>query len=117
MRHQNTTKTLGRKKEPREAMLRSLTTSFIVYEKIKTTEAKARVLRPIVEKMITLGKKDTLHARRQAIKDLYLEGAVKKLFEVVGPRFKERNGGYTRIVKLPRRLNDAAKMAILEMVE
>jgi len=117
MRHQKKGKTLGRKKAPREAMLRNLATSFIVYEKIKTTHAKAKVLRPIVEKMITLAKEDKLHNRRQALQSLYIEDAVKKLFEVLGPRFKDRKGGYTRIVKLPPRQNDSAEMAILELVE
>lgn len=117
MRHQKKGKTLGRKKAPREAMLRNLATSFIVYEKIKTTKAKATVLRPIVEKYITLSKKDTLHNRRQVLKYLYVQGAVKKLFEVLGPRFKDRNGGYTRVVKLPPRQSDGAEMAILELVE
>lgn len=98
-------------------MLRSLATSFFIYEKIKTTEAKAKVLRPIAEKLITLAKKDTLANRRQALRFLYLQGAVKKLFEVLGPKFKERNGGYTRIVKLMPRKNDSAKMASLQLVE
>ena len=117
MRHQKKGKTLGRKKEPREAMLRNLATSFIIYEKIKTTQAKAKVLRPIVEKIITLSKKDTLHNRRQVLKTLYLEDATKKAFDVIGPRYKDRNGGYTRIVKLPPRKNDGAEMAVLELVE
>ncbi|HLD28254.1 MAG TPA: 50S ribosomal protein L17 [Patescibacteria group bacterium] len=117
MRHQKKGKTLGRKAAPRRAMMRSLATSFIIYEKIKTTEAKARLLKPKVEKLITVSKEDTLHNRRQALKVLYLQGAVKKLFEVIGPRFKERKGGYTRLVKLPPRKNDGAEMAILELVD
>jgi len=117
MRHQKKGKTLGRKKAPREAMLRSLATSFIVYEKIKTTQAKAKVLRPIVEKIITLAKENTLHNKRQVAKTLYLEDAVKKAFEVLGPKYKNRNGGYTRIVKLAPRKNDGAEMAVLELVE
>lgn len=108
---------MGRTKAPREALLRSLATSFVVYEKIKTTKTKAKTIKPIVEKIITLGKTDTLHNRRQAMKYLYTEGAVKKVFEVLGPRFKERKGGYTRIIKLSPRANDAAEMAILEVVE
>ena len=117
MRHKKKGKTLGRKKAPRKALIRGLVTSFVIYEKIKTTQAKAKVLRPVVEKIITLAKKDTLHNRRQAIKVLYLEDAVKKLFEVIGPKYKERKGGYTRIIKLAPRQNDSAKMAILELVE
>jgi len=117
MRHQKKGKKLGRTAAPRKALFRSLVTSFVIYEKIKTTQAKAKALRPIAEKMITLAKKDTLHNRRQALKELYVEDAVKKLFEVIGPRYKERNGGYTRIVKLMPRKNDGAEMAILELVE
>lgn len=116
MRHNRKGKVLGRTKAPREALLRSLATSFVVYEKIKTTQAKAKALRPIVEKLITLSKNDTLHTRRQALKYLYTEGAVKKLFEVLGPKYKERKGGYTRIVKLGARPNDAAEVAIIELV-
>lgn len=117
MRHKKKGKTLGRKKAPRLALIRGLVTSFIIYEKIKTTQAKAKVLRPVVEKLITLSKNDILHNRRQAIKILYLEEAVKKLFEVIGPKYKGRQGGYTRIIKLNPRKNDSAKMAILELVE
>ncbi len=116
MNHNRKGKKLGREKAPREALMRSLVTSFIIYERIKTTTAKAKALRPIAEKFITLGKTDTLHNRRQALKFLYTEGAVKKLFEIVGPRFKERKGGYTRIVKLAPRQNDGAEVAIIEMV-
>lgn len=116
MRHLKKKKTLGRKKAPREAMLRNLATSFIIYEKIKTTKAKAKVLKPLVEKIITLGKNDTLHRRRQVLKLLYLEKAVRKVFEVLGPRFINRAGGYTRLIKLPPRSNDSAEMAILELV-
>jgi len=117
MRHNRKGKVLGRTKAPREALLRNLATSFVIYEKIKTTKAKAKALRPIVEKLITLGKTDTLHNRRQAMRYLYTEGAVKKVFEVLGPKFKERKGGYTRIIKLSPRVNDSAEMAILEVVE
>jgi large subunit ribosomal protein L17 len=97
--------------------MRSLATSFVVYEKIRTTKTKAKAIKPVVEKLITLGKTDTLHNRRQAMKYLYTDGAVKKVFEVLGPRFKDRKGGYTRITKLAARPNDAAEMAILEVVE
>ncbi len=116
MRHNRKGKTLGRTKEPRVALTRSLATSFVVYEKIKTTKAKAKFLRPVVEKLITLGKTDSLHNRRQALKFLYTEGAVNKLFEVLGPKYKERKGGYTRITKLAPRVNDGAEMAIIESV-
>jgi len=117
MRHNRKGKVLGRTKAPREALMRSLVTSFFVYEKIKTTTAKAKAFRPLAEKYITLGKTDTLHNRRQALKFLYTEGAVKKLFEVIGPRYKDRKGGYTRIIKLAPRQNDGAEVAIIEMVK
>lgn len=117
MRHQKKGKTLGRKKAPREAMFRNLATSFVIYEKVKTTKAKAKLLKPKVEKLITLAKEDNLHRRRQALKELYMENAVKKLFEVLGPRFKSRNGGYSRLVKIAPRKNDGAEMAILELVD
>jgi large subunit ribosomal protein L17 len=116
MRHNRKGKSLGRTKDPRKALMRSLATSFVVYEKIKTTQAKAKALRPVVEKLITLGKNDTLHNRRLALKFLYTDGAVKKLFEVVGPKYKERRGGYTRIIKIAPRVNDGAEMAIIELV-
>ena len=116
MRHQKKGKTLGRTKAPREALMRSLSNSFIIYEKIKTTKAKAKVLRPVVEKIITLAKQDTLHHRRQVLKLVYTDGAVKKAFEVLGPKYKERKGGYTRITKLPPRKNDSAEMAVIELV-
>lgn len=117
MRHQKSGKTLGRKAEQVKALKRNLATSFIIYEKVKTTKTKAKLLRPIVEKLITLGKKDTLHRRRQVLKVVYLEGAAKKVFEVLGPKYQERKGGYTRIVKLPRRQSDGAEMAVLELVD
>lgn len=117
MRHGKKGKILGREKAPREALMRGLATDLIIYEKIKTTKAKAKALRPIVEKVITIGKKDTLHHRRQVAGFLYLPGSVSKLFDVLGPRFRERKGGYTRIIKLARRQGDAAEMAIIELVE
>ncbi|MFA6228144.1 MAG: 50S ribosomal protein L17 [Patescibacteria group bacterium] len=116
MRHNRKGKVLGREKAPREALLRSLVTSLVVYEKIKTTKAKAQVTRPKVEKLITLAKNDTLHNRREALKVLYTQGAVKKLFEVLGPKYKDRKGGYTRIVKLAPRVNDGAEVAIIEFI-
>ena len=93
-----------------------MATSLVLYEKIETTEAKAKVLRPYVEKMITLGKKNTLHARRQLLAKLYLESAVKKMLDELSPRYKERKGGYLRIVKLGFRQGDAAKMVKIEFV-
>ena len=117
MKHQKKGKTLGRTKEPREALMRSLATSFFLHGKLRTTKVKTKALRPMVEKLITLGKKDVLHHRRQALQVLYDEAAIKKLFEVYGPKYKERKGGYTRITKLPTRLGDGAEMAVLELVD
>jgi len=108
---------LGRNTAHRRALLRNLTTSFLERERVRTTLAKAREIRPIAEKMITLGKRGTLHARRQALAYLTKESAVQKLFTDVGPRFKERAGGYTRIVKLDRRAGDGAAMAMIELVD
>lgn len=117
MRHRKTTKSLGRKKEPREAMLRNLATSIILYEKVKTTKPKAKAVKPLVEKMISLGKNDTLAARRKALKFFYIENPVKKIFEELGPRYKTRPGGYTRTTKLGFRKGDAAEMVQIELVK
>ena len=116
MRHQVKKGYLRRNSAHRRALLRNLVTSFLEKERITTTLAKARVTRPLAEKMITLGKWGTLHARRQALAFLTKEAAVKKLFEEIGPRFTERPGGYTRIVKLDRRSGDGASMAMIELV-
>jgi len=116
MRHRKKTKILDRKKAPRKALLRNLATNLVLYEKIETTEAKAKSLKPVIEKLITKAKKGDLHARRELIKYLYLENAVKKMIEEIGPRYKDRKGGYTRIIKTKARQGDAAKMAIIEFV-
>jgi large subunit ribosomal protein L17 len=107
---------LGRTTSHRRALMRNLVTSFLERERVRTTLAKARSARPVAEKMITLAKRGTLHARRQALAYMTKEDAVKKLFDDIGPRFKERPGGYTRIVKLDRRAGDGAEMAMLELV-
>ena len=116
MRHRNKTKILDRKKGPRKALFRALATDLILYEKIKTTEAKAKTIKPIVEKLITKGKAGDLHARRELLKFLYGENAVNKVIEDLGPRYKARKGGYTRIIKLGARQGDAAKMVQIEFV-
>jgi len=116
MRHQFSGKKLGRNSSQRKALLRSLVTSFIEKERIRTTLAKAKATRPIAEKMITLAKTNSLHTRRQALQYIYKKETVKKLFEDIGPRFTERPGGYTRIIKLGPRSGDGAEMAILELV-
>ncbi|ELK46817.1 50S ribosomal protein L17 [Halobacillus sp. ACCC02827] len=114
---------LGRTTDQRMALLRNLATDLIVHERLETTEAKAKELRSVVEKMITLGKRGDLHARRQAEAFLYnvkAEGeeqtALQKLFSEIGPRYEDRQGGYTRVLKLGERKGDGAKMAIIELV-
>ncbi|MCR3921115.1 MAG: 50S ribosomal protein L17 [Firmicutes bacterium] len=106
----------GRRSAHRRAMLRNLVTSMFLAEKIETTEAKAKQIRSITEKMITLGKRNDLHARRQALSYLLDENAVTKLFEEIAPRYLERQGGYTRILKMGTRRGDAAPVAIIELV-
>lgn len=100
----------------RKAMLRNLVTSLLREEKIETTVTRAKEARRMAEKMITLGKRGDLHARRQALAYIYDEDVVTKLFEEIAPKYSERNGGYTRIVKMGPRRGDAAEMAILELV-
>ncbi|NIM59396.1 MAG: 50S ribosomal protein L17 [Candidatus Aminicenantes bacterium] len=116
MRHLVKRKKLGRDTSHRRALLRNLVTSFLEKERIRTTLAKAKAARPLAEKMITLARKDTLHAKRQALSFIYKKPVVKKLFEELGPRFSERPGGYTRIVKIGPRAGDGAEMAILELI-
>lgn len=117
MRHGKTTKIFGRKKAPRLAMIRNLATSLVLYEKIKTTETKAKYIRPYVERLITKGKKNNLHTRRELLKKLFVESAVKKILDELSPRFKDRRGGYLRIIKLGFRRGDAAKVVKIEFVE
>lgn len=107
---------LGRTSSHRRALLRHLTTAVIDHGRVETTEAKAKAVRPVVEKMITLGKRGDMHARRQAAAYLTDEGAVAKLFAEVAPNYAERNGGYTRIVKMGPRRGDSAPMAVIELV-
>ena len=116
MRHRNKGKTLGRTKAPREALLRNLAASIVLYEKVQTTEAKAKLVRPLVEKMITKGKEPTLAARRELHSFFYTEQPVKKILEVLGPKYKTRPGGYTRITRLRTRQGDAAKVVQIELV-
>jgi large subunit ribosomal protein L17 len=116
MRHQVKGKKLGRNSSQRKALLRNQATSFLEKERIHTTLAKAKAVRPIAEKMITLAKKNTLHTRRLALRVVYKPSVVKKLFEDIGPRFTERPGGYTRIVKTGPRSGDGAEMAVIELV-
>ena len=118
MRHQRKTVKLGRTQGHRNALLSNLAVSLIDHGQIKTTVAKAKAVRPFVEKLVTKAKTGTLHARRMALADLrHNEGAVRKLFTEIGPLNAERKGGYTRIVKLGARRSDAAEMAIIEWVD
>lgn len=116
MRHRYSGRKLGRTTAHREMLLRNLATSLVEKERIRTTAAKAKEVRPLAEKMITLGKAGTLAARRRALAVLVKEDAVARLFDTVAPRFAERNGGYTRIVKLGPRKGDGAEMAVIELV-
>lgn len=115
MKHRKKGRKLGRKKDVRRALLKSLAVSFVRYEKIKTTEAKAKELRPFIEKILSRAKEDKLSNRRLVIAKVG-EVAAKKLFEKIAPKYKNRNGGYTRIIKLSPRKGDASKMAIIEFV-
>ena len=116
MRHRKKGTILGREKAPREALLRNLAASVILYEKVKTTEAKAKAVKPLVEKAITSGKRPTIASRRKLMSFFYTDHPVKKIFEVLGPRYQSRAGGYTRIVKLGARKNDGAEMVQIELV-
>ena len=117
MRHQKKTLKLGLTAAHRKALLSNLVCSLIEHQRIKTTLAKAKAIRPLAEKMVTLGKKGSLHARRTALAVLRQKGAVKKLFEDIAPRSATRNGGYTRIVKLGARKSDSAPVAFIEWVD
>jgi large subunit ribosomal protein L17 len=117
MRHKVHTFKIGRSGAHRRAMLANMVSSLIEHGQIKTTLTKAKEARRFADKMVTLGKKGDLHRRRLAIAKLRDKDAVKKLFEEVAPQFAERNGGYTRIIKLGRRMGDAAEMCILQFVE
>lgn len=116
MRHRNKNKILDRKKGPRELMLRNLASSIILYEKVKTTRAKAAAVRPLVEKLITTSKVGDLNARRNLLEVLLQKNAVLKAMEVLSVRYKERNGGYTRTIKLGARQGDGAEMVQIELV-
>ena len=117
MRHQKKTVRLGRKAEHRKALLANQVCSLIEHRRIKTTLAKAKAVRPIAEKMVTLGKNGTIHARRTAFATLRQKDAVKKLFDEIAPASSERNGGYTRIIRLGQRHSDSASMALIEWVD
>ncbi len=117
MRHGNAHRKLNRTAEHRRAMFANMAAALIKHEQITTTLPKAKDLRPIVEKLVTLGKRGDLHARRQAIAEIRDVAMVKKLFAVLGPRYKDRNGGYTRVLKAGFRFGDSAPVAVIEFVE
>ena len=117
MRHGNAHRKFNRTAEHRRAMFANMCAALIKHEQITTTLPKAKDLRPVVEKLVTLGKRGGLHARRQAIAELRDIGTVKKLFDVLGPRYKERHGGYTRVMKAGFRYGDNAPVAVIEFVD
>jgi large subunit ribosomal protein L17 len=117
MRHQKKTIKLGRTAEHRKALLANQVCSLIEHERIKTTLAKAKAVRPLAERMVTLGKNGSLHARRTAFAVLRQKTAVKKLFDNIAPRSTDRNGGYTRIIRLGQRKSDSARIAFIEWVD
>ncbi|MGB0921066.1 MAG: 50S ribosomal protein L17 [Alphaproteobacteria bacterium] len=117
MRHRKAHRKLNRTHTHRKAMLANMAVALIKHEQIKTTLPKAKELRPYTEKLVTLGKRGDLHARRQALSKLPEEGAVRKLFDTIADRYKEREGGYIRIIKAGYRYGDSAPMAIIEFVD
>ncbi len=117
MRHLKGGRKLSRTSAHRRALFRNLVAALIEHERIQTTDAKAKAIRPLAERMISLAKRGTLHARRQALAFIRRKAVVRKLFEEVGPRFRDRPGGYTRIVKMGRRRGDAALLSIIELTE
>ena len=117
MRHAKTHRKFNRRSDHRKAMLANLAASLIKHEQITTTLPKAKDLRAIVEKLVTLGKRGDLHARRQAIAQMRDVAMVKKLFEVLAPRYKDRSGGYTRVLKAGFRYGDSAPVAVIEFLD
>jgi large subunit ribosomal protein L17 len=117
VRHRKRGRQLGRNSKHRLALFRNLVTSLLEHERIETTEAKAKELRGITDRLITLGKEGTLHARRGALRVLRTKQTVQKLFDDVAKRFPARHGGYTRIIKTRQRPGDAAKLVAIELVE
>ncbi len=116
MRHRHKNKILRREKAPRRALLENLANSLILYEKIVTTEPKAKAVRPLVERLITRGKVKSVHNKQQISRILPDKKAVQKVLDVLGPKYKERKGGYCRIIKISHRQGDGAKMAQIELV-
>ena len=117
MRHNVMGRRLSRSKDHRKALFRNLTTELFRHNRIRTTEAKAKAIQPIAEKLVTLAKRGDLHARRQAARELNDPAVLQKLFDEIGPNLEDRNGGYTRVMKLGPRQGDAAKMALIELID
>src|SRR5207344_3220544 len=117
MRHRNAHRKLNRTAEHRRAMFANMAAALIVHEQVVTTLPKAKDLRPIVEKLVTLAKRGDLHDRRQAVAELRSLPVVKKLFDTIGPRYKDRAGGYTRVLKAGFRYGDSAAVAVIEFVD
>ena len=117
MRHLKQGRKLGRTTAHRRALLRNLATALLEHERITTTEPKAKELRRMADKLVTLGKRGDLHARRQALQVVRSNAIVRKLFDDIAPRFAERKGGYTRVLRLGYRPGDAAAMAVIELVD
>lgn len=117
MRHRRAGRKFGRNTNQRKALFRGLASSLILHERITTTEAKAKNIRPYVEKLVSMSREDTEHHRRLVKARLGSDPATKKLFEVIGPRYADQSGGYTRIYKLGQRHGDAASMSLIEFVE
>ncbi|MEK7531455.1 MAG: 50S ribosomal protein L17 [Patescibacteria group bacterium] len=116
MQHHKKGRIFGLPKKKREALIRSLALSLVTKESIMTTEARAREVRPYIEKLITAGKKDSLASRRLVLSRLHSPLGVKKIFAEISPKYKSRAGGYTRITKVPARIKDGSKMAVIELV-
>jgi large subunit ribosomal protein L17 len=116
MRHQNANRKLSRNTSHRRALLRNMVTSFLEHGRLMTTLPKAKEIRPLAEKMITLGKRDSLHARRQVQSYLLKDAIAKKVFDTIAPKFADRKGGYSRIIKLGNRKGDGADLAIIELL-
>lgn len=117
MRHRKAGRKLGRNTAQRQALIRQLAISMIMHERITTTEAKAKTLRPVVEKLVTIAREDTGHHRNLIMSKIDNQKATARLFEVIAPRFESAPGGYTRISKLGQRHGDAAPMALIEFIE
>jgi len=117
MNHRKSARKLGRTSAHRKALLRNMVTSLLEHEQIRTTDAKAKELRGVADRMITLGKRGTLHARRQALQTIRSKDVTSKVFSELAERYRERPGGYTRVIKLGQRVGDAAPMSIIELVD